>query len=174
MRWLLLTAPLLLLGGAALFKGIGSLRAALRATEVAVLPLTSAATVEFAEAGDLVLALRGRLGTRDFAAAEFSLRDATGTPVPSSLITARTVSTSLDGESTLTVRKFMVQTPGRHELVVSGLQPATLSGSSRVVFERPGGLAVALRIAWVIAASVLLLAAIVVSALAILLPRRRS
>lgn len=170
-RLLFITVPLLLIGGVALSMGIGSMRAALRAMEVAVLPLANAATVEIREPGEVVLALRGRLGTRDFAAAEFTMRDAAGGPVDSSLILMRTATTSLSGETTLSVRRFQIRAAGRHELVVTGLDAATLSVGSRLVLTRPGGAAVALRVAWVVAAGVLLLAAIVFSALTIFLPR---
>lgn len=164
-RWLLLTVPLLLLGGAALYRGIDALRVAWRATELAVLPLAAESAVDIAEPGEVVLALRGRFGTRDFAAAEFTLRDAAGRPVDSSLILARSSTTSLSGETTLAVRSFRIQAAGRHELAVAGLDAAALAGGSHLVLKRPGGAAVALRVAWVVAAAVLVLATIVFSAL---------
>lgn len=161
---LLVTLPIALAAGFGLLKGIPLLQSVLHAEELAVLPLASGAIVDVREAGELVLSLRGTLGSRDFAGASFILRDAAGNPAPSSLIVMRTARTSLAGETTLAVRRFTIASPGRYQLDVAGLEPDRISANSRLVLSRTGGARLAFRVLWVVVAAVALLAGIVLSA----------
>lgn len=163
---LFVTLPVMAIAALALAKGIPSLRTALQTEEMAVLPLASGGTVDIRETGELVLSLRGTLGSRDFARASFVLRDAAGNPAPSSLIAMRSVRTRLNGETTLSVRRFTVSTPGRYQIEVAGVDPGSVSGNSRLVLSRPGGATLAFRVLWVVSAAVALLAGIAFSAVA--------
>jgi hypothetical protein len=161
---LFVTLPIMVLAALALAKGIPALRAALQTEELAVLPLASGGTVDCREPGDLVLSLRGALGSRDFAKASFALRDAAGTPAPSRLIAVRSARTGLNGETTRSVRRFTISAPGSYQLEVTGIDAGSGSAGSRLVLSRPGGTAMALPVLWVVSAAVVLLASLVFSA----------
>lgn len=159
------TLPLLLVAGLALVKGIARLIQALRVDELANLPLAAGGTVDIREAGEVLLSLRGTLSSTDFAGASFALRDTEGKAVPSSMLVLRSLRTGLDGEATLSVRRFQVPVPGRYLLETSGLDPERIAGSSRLVLTRPGGAPLILSVLWVVSAAVVLLASLVFSAL---------
>ncbi len=161
---LFVTLPVMALAAVALTKGIPALRAALATEEVAALPLANVGTVAIREPGDLILSLRGALGSRDFAGASFTLRDASGAPAPSRLIVVRSARTGLDGATTLSVRRFTISAPGNYRLEVSGVAAGSVSANSRLVLSRPGGMPLALRLLWVVGAAVGLLASLVLSA----------
>jgi hypothetical protein len=160
---LFVTVPVLVIAALALAKGIPALRAALQTEELAVLPLASGGTVDIREPGELVLSLRGALGSRDFAKASFALRDAAGTPAPSRLIVVRSARTRLDGETTLSVRRFTISSPGSYQLEVTGIDAGSGSAMSRLVLSRPGGATLAFPLLWVVSAAVALLASLVLS-----------
>ena len=163
---LFLTVPIMAIAALGLAAAIPTLRSALRSEELAVLPLATGGTVDIRDAGELVLSLRGTLGSRDFAKASFLLRDAAGNAAPSSLIVMRSVRTRLNGETTLAVRRFTIAAPGRYRLEVAGVEPGSISANSRIVLSRPGGARLALRVAWVVVAALALLAGIAFSAVA--------
>ena len=158
------TAPLVAIAALGLATGIPALRSALRTDELAVLPLATGGTVDIRDAGELILSLRGTLGSRDFAKASFVLRDAAGQAAPSSLLVMRSVRTRLNGEATLAVRRLTITAPGRYLLEVAGVDARSVSGNSRIVLSRPGGATLVLRVAWVLAAALALLAGIAGSA----------
>jgi hypothetical protein len=162
---LFVTLPLLLVSGLALVKGIARLIAALRVEELASLPLASGGTVDIRAAGELVLSLRGKLGSTAFAGASFALHDASGMAVPSSVIAVRSLRSGLDGETTLAVRRFAIPAPGRYRLQASGVDPERIEANSRLVLARPGGTPLILSVLWVVAAAVALLASLVFSVL---------
>lgn len=162
---LFVTLPLMLAAGLGLTHGIPRLVAALQVEEVASLPLAAGGTVDIQAAGELILSLRGRLGSTDFAGASFALRDAEGKAVPSSMIAVRRLRSSLDGETTLSVRRFQVPAPGRYRLEATGFDPAR-AGNGRLVLAGSGGTPLILSVLWVVTAALVLLASLVFSALA--------
>lgn len=164
---LFVTLPIMAVAALALVRGISLLRAAPRTGELAVLPLAGVGAVDILEAGDMVLSLRGTLGSRDFAKASFTLRDAAGKPVPSSMIVVRSVRTGLDGETTLSVRRFAVPVAGRYQLETTGIDPERIADNSRLVLSKPGGGGLVLRVLWVVAAAVALLASLAFSAVVV-------
>ncbi|MBN8454762.1 hypothetical protein [Accumulibacter sp.] len=161
---LFVTLPLLLVSGLALVKGIARLIAASRVDELAKLPLASGGTVDIREAGEVVLSLRGKIGSTAFAGASFALHDAAGKAVPSRMIVARSLRSGLDGETTLAVRRFAIPAPGRHRLQASGFDPERIDGNNRLVLARPGGTPLILSVLWVVTAAIALLASLVFSA----------
>lgn len=161
---LFVTLPLLLVSGLALMKGIARLIAASRVDELAKLPLASGGTVDIREAGEVVLSLRGKIGSTAFAGASFALHDAAGKAVPSRMIVARSLRSGLDGETTLAVCRFAIPAPGRHRLQASGFDPERIDGNNRLVLARPGGTPLILSVRWVVTAAVALLASFVFSA----------
>jgi hypothetical protein len=165
---LFITLPALLIAAFALFKGIPRLVAAVNVKALADVPLSSAGSVEVAEAGELVLSLRGTLGSTDFATASFALRDSAGVAVPSSTIVLRTSRTGMDGTTTLAVRRFAVTAPGRYRLEAQGIDARRVSPDSRLVLTRPNDTPVFALVLWVVAAAVALLASLVFSLIAAL------
>lgn len=163
---LFLTLPIVVVAGVALLRGITDLRSAMHTEEVAVLPLAVGGTFDVREVGDLNLSLKGRLGSRDFAHASFFLRDSAGNPVTSTPIIMRSVRTTLAGETTVAVRRFAVRTPGRYLLEVTGVDLSRIAGGSSLVLSRPSGKPVMMRVLWVVGASVMMLGALVFSAVA--------
>lgn len=161
---LFVTLPLLLVSGLALVKGIARLIAASRVDELAKLPLASGGTVDIREAGEVVLSLRGKIGSTAFAGASFALHDAAGKAVPSRMIVARSLRSGLDGETTLAVCRFAIPAPGRHRLQASGFDPERIDGNNRLVLARPGGTPLILSVLWVVTAAIALLASLVFSA----------
>lgn len=168
---LFLTIPLLLIAAFALLKGIPKLMTAKHVEAIADFPLTSGGAVEVAEAGEVILSLRGRLGSTDFASATFTLRDAAGVAVPSSMIIMRASRTGMDGRTTLAVRRFALPAPGRYSLEAAGIDAAKASADSRLVLTRPGGAAMFGRVLWVVAAAVALLVGLVFSSVAVFAQR---
>lgn len=163
---LFITLPVLFIAVFALLKGIPKLVAALHVKAMADFPLASGGTLEIAEAGELILSLRGRLGGTDFAGASFTLNDVAGAAVPSSAILMRASRTGMDGRTTLTVRRFTVPAAGRYQLDVAGIDAATVSRDSRLVLTRPSGAPLIGFILWVVVAAVALLASVVFSSIA--------
>lgn len=162
---LLITLPLMVAAGIALAKGVPALTAVLQQEELANLPLAPAGTVDIPKAGEVVLSLRGALGSRDFAQTSFTLRDANGQTVSSSIIVMRSSRTTLTGETTLAIRRFSVATAGRYQLEVSGLTSDDQSGQSRLILSKAAGSNLTLRVLWVVGAAVVLLAALAFSAI---------
>lgn len=162
---LLVTIPVIITAAVALAKGVPALTAALQQEELANLPLAATGTVDLPEAGEIVLSLRGALGSRDFAQASFTLRDPNGQAVPSSMIVVRSSRTTLAGDTTLSVRRFSIPAAGRYQLDVSGLGAEPQSTQNRLILSKAGDANLTLRIVWVVGAAVTLLAAIVFSAL---------
>ncbi|MEZ5444544.1 MAG: ankyrin repeat domain-containing protein [Gammaproteobacteria bacterium] len=158
---LFITLPVLFIAAFALLKGIPKLMSAMHVEAIADLPLTSGGTVEVAEAGELILCLRGKLGGIDFATATFTLRDAAGAAVPSSMILVRASRTGMDGRTTLAVRRFAVPAAGRYQIDVAGIDAAKVSSDSRLLLTRPSGTPLRGSVLWVVAAAVALLLSIV-------------
>lgn len=163
--FLLITLPLMVAAGVALAQGVPALTAVLQQEELANLPLVPTGTVDIPEAGEVVLSLRGTLGSRDFAQTSFTLRDANRQAVPSSAIVMRRSRTTLAGETTLTVRRFSVPAAGRYQLEVSGLVSDDHSTQSRLILSKVAGSNLTLRVLWVVGAAVVLLAALAFSAI---------
>lgn len=162
---LFITIPVLLIAAFALMKGVPKLVSALNVKAIADFSLASGGSVEVAEAGELILSLRGRLGSSDFAGASFALRDAAGMAVPASTILMRSSRTGMDGQTTLAVRRFTVPAAGRYQLEVAGIEPNKVSGDSRLVLSRPSATSLIGLVLWVVAAAVTLLAAFVASSI---------
>lgn len=168
---LFISLPVLLIAAFALLKGVPKLISALNVKAMADFPLASGGAVEVAEAGELILSLRGRLGGTDFAAASFVLRDTAGAEMPSSTILIRSSRTGMDGKTTLAVRRFAVPAAGRYRLEVGGIDAAKVSGDSRLLLTRPGGTPLIGLVLWVVAAAVVLLASFVFSSIAVFAQR---
>lgn len=168
---LFITIPLLLMAAFALVKGVPKLVSALNVKAVADFALASGGTVEVVEAGELILSLRGRLGSTDFATASFVLKDVEGVAAPSSTILMRSSRTGMDGRTTLAVRRFAVPAPGRYQLEVAGIDAAKVSADSRLVLARPGGAPLIGLVLWVVMAAVTLLAGLIFSGIAVFAER---
>lgn len=170
-RYLLgMTLPLLLVSAFALLKGIPKLVSAMRVKPIAELPLAGSGSIEIAQSGELILSLRSRLGSTDFASATFSLLDATGAAVPSSTIRMRSSRTGMDGQTMLSVRRFAVAAPGRYRLEVAGIDPLTSSADSRLLLTRPRGASLIGPILWVVVAGGALLVSVIFSGIAVFAP----
>lgn len=159
------TLPITAMAVWALAKGVPLLRTALHVDELAALPLATGGDVEIRQAGEVILSLRGSLGSRDFAKAFFDLRDSAGKPVPSSMIVARSLRTDLAGETTLAVRRFTIPAPGRYRLDARGIDPGLIAHNSRLILSIPAGSKAALYVIWVVLAALALLGSLVFSVL---------
>ena len=166
-NWLLLTLPLIVVSAVLLWKTISALIVATKAAEIATLPLAGGGDVVFNEAGEIMLALRGRLGTGDFAQAKFALLNDWGKEVPSRAFAMRTRMTNLSGETTLSVCSYTISVPGRYRLNVTGIDSAKVSANSCIVFLKQTGLALVMRILLIVLSAIALIASFALSAIII-------
>lgn len=148
--WLGLTLPLIAVSLLLLWKAIASIVSAVKASEIAVLPVSLSSEVIFSEKGRVVLALRGKLGSREFAQAKFVLLDGLGKLIPSKAIIFRTRTTNLSGEATLSYCRYDIPMAGHYRLNVVDLDPMKVSDNSRIVFLKPLGLTLLVRILLVV------------------------
>lgn len=120
--------------------------------EIAVLPVLAAQSVRLDTSAPVVLALRGRQFRTGFGQASFDLRDAQrGESVPARPLIVRSRSSGLDGQVTLSVRRFEPAAAGSYELTAAGLPAGTDFRDARLVLLRADGPALARRIAAVVA-----------------------
>ena len=164
-NWLIASLPLIIISALLLWKAIVALISAVKASELAILPLTDNGEVLFKQAGDIVLAIRGKLGSRDFAHAEFSLLNEWGKTVPSKMLGMRTKTTNLSGETTLSICRYKLSAPGRYWLNVTGVEPAKISSDSSIVFLKPMGLRLVLHILLIVLSAIFLIGSCTLSAI---------
>lgn len=161
---LALSLPMLAGSGYSLYRGIRSLIEAFKNSDVlADLPLRSSAAIDIPAAGECVLSLRGRFGSRDFAGASYRLMGAGGIEVPSSLIVMRAMRTSFDGSVTLSVRRFRVGAPGRYELQVAGIEGRAPGRETRLLLGKTAGTRLLMPVLQVVVSGVLVLACLVMT-----------
>lgn len=160
---LLIALPALALSACALTLGVRRLSAGARAARVAELPFPQGGEVVLDRAGEIILSLRGAAGARTFAGVEFTLRDGAGTPVPAGVIVARAQRTTLAGEVTLSVRRFVVPAPGRYRLEADNVTQQSSPGTARLILRWAQGVRLAAGIAWVVSAAVFLVASLATS-----------
>lgn len=165
-----LAIALALLAGAVsvwlLLLAVRALMRQLSAREIAVLPVVASQVVRLDAGGAVVLALRGRQFRTGFGQASFELREAArGEAVPAQTLLMRSRSSGLDGQVTLSVRRFEPQAAGSYELTVAGLPAAADFREARLVLLRDNGAALVLRIGAVVACAVVLLGALVFAVL---------
>jgi hypothetical protein len=161
--WLGFTLPMIAASMLLLWRVITSLVSVVKASEIAVLPLTSGGEVIFNEKGRIVLALRGKLGSRDFGGARFVLFKESGEEIPSKPIILRTRTTNLAGEATLSFCRYDIPVAGRYRLSIVDLEPNKVSSNSHIVFLKPLGLTLLIRILLVVLAAIVLIGSCVVT-----------
>lgn len=166
-NWLLVALPLIVVSAVLLWKTISALIVATKAAEIATLPLAGGGEVMFNEAGEIILSLRGRLGTGDFAQAKFALLNDWGKEAPARTFALRTRTTNLSGETTLSICSYTISTPGRYHLNVMGIDSAKVSANSCIVFLKPAGLALVIRILLIVLSAIALIASFTLSAIII-------
>ena len=165
-----LAIELALLAGAVsgwlLLLAVRALMRQLSAREIAVLPVVASQVVRLDAGGAVVLALRGRQFRTGFGQASFDLRDAQrGESVPARPLIVRSRSSGLDGQVTLSVRRFELAAAGSSELTAAGLPAGTDFRDARLVLLRADGPALARRIAAVVASAIGLVGALVAAVL---------
>jgi hypothetical protein len=138
-----------------------------RQPELARAPVAETASVTFAEAGPVELALEGPQLTPLFRGLDFALADAAGRLVPLRKLWLRTSSSGFTR-----VRQALygadVPQPGPYTVRVTGMDPARDYGAVAVVFIRPAGAGIVLTIVSLLA-SVGLTAAGIATVAALLL-----
>jgi hypothetical protein len=169
------TTPLVLLclvgvlaGGGALWNGVRALVRASTADPIAELPVAAEQPVFLTETGTVVLAFRTGALRTGFGGVSYALRHAgSGVPVPGRPVLIKVRRTDLHGVLTMGVHRFEVPQPGEYLLTARGLKPGHDYAQSRLVLERPFGLALPLRIVQVIAAAGVAIVSVVFGALAL-------
>ena len=156
-----------LIAAAALLDGIRALMRLNADSEIAVLPVLAEQHVFLSAAGEVLLAVRTKLGDTRFGGVSFALRYAGGA-VEGRPVVLRSRSTDLSGTVTLVVHRFTLPQPGEFLLSANGLAAARDYSDARLVLVRPNGGAVLLRILQVLAAAAVLIGSLVAIGLALI------
>jgi hypothetical protein len=156
-----------LVAAAALLDGIRALIRLNADSDIAVLPVLAEQPVFLSSAGEVLLAVRTKLGGARFGGVSFALRYAGGA-VAGRPVVMRTRRTDLSGTVTLVVHRFTLPQPGEFVLSANGLAAARDYSDARLVLVRPNGGTVLLRILQVLAAAAVLIGSLVVIGLALI------
>jgi hypothetical protein len=109
-----------------------------RRPELARAAVVPTATVTFAEAGPVELAIEGPQFTTKLGPLSYELVDPAGATVPLQKVWMRTSSSSF-GNVRLSLHRLDVARPGAHTLRIGGIDPATDYADCAIVFVRPSG-----------------------------------
>jgi hypothetical protein len=161
--WLIATVPGALVGAALLVVAIRGVVRAMRVETLARLRVVDEQAVAIAKAGPVVLSVQGPHFTTKFGSLSFTVRDADGRGVPTSMIVMRAHKTSLGGTTTLTLRRFAAERPGTHALRVGGIDPSTDYADCAILLTTPTSALLPLWIVGIVASAGLFVGGVVLS-----------
>ena len=160
-----LAGLLAILGLALLVGSIRNLIRMLKASELARLPLREEQTLNFSEAGPVVLCMEGPMLSRRFAHLSFALQTEFGEDVPGSKHWFRGKSSGFS-KARIQLQTHRLPHPGRYRLRIESLgEPQPNDAEHAIVFTKPHLAATVGYILSILLASWLLIGGIVICAL---------
>lgn len=156
-NWIWLAVLVLLAAGAGLWLSIAGVLAVMRKAQLFRIPLAASQEVEFAEAGRVILNIEGPMLSRQFAGARFELRSKDGEPVEGRGIRLRGRSSGLT-KARMELMSYDIPRPGRYVLTMTGRE---INPGHAVVFMRPHGGPMVVRVLGIVLSSVVLIASLV-------------
>jgi len=167
--WIALFVPVFSIAVALIIKVVRALVRQVRRSLVAAVPLVPEQRVVLEAAGALVLAGEGRRLSTDFARLRFALTgEANGAPVPLRPVLVRTVVSGVS-RVRVSLQHLALPAPGAYRLRVDGIPPRP-DPASRLVFARPFGAALPLRIVALVLLGQAAIGSVVLTVLALLGP----
>ncbi len=155
--WIWLGVPVMLAAAAGLWLSIAGVLAVMRKAHLFRTPLAASQEVEFSEAGRVVLNIEGPMLSRQFAGARFELRSKDGEPVEGRRVWLRGRSSGFT-KARMELMSYDIPRPGRYVLTMTGRE---INPGHAVVFMRPHGGAMAVRVLGIVLSSVVLIASLV-------------